>query len=107
MEVCVAYMRGKPVMLRLEEGITTMDGEILAIKGLEESALKEFSDSVAAIPYTIDTEGYKAMVNAKRTAFLAALLGFAVGDDCVNKITHVLDSVHYEVLVYLGEVQDA
>ncbi len=107
MEVCIAYMRGKPVVLSLDQGIASIDGEVLPMKGLEESALKEFSATIAAIPYTTDEEDYKALVNAKRTAFLASLLGYAVGDDCVNKITHILDSVHYEVLVYLGEVQDA
>ncbi len=107
MEVCVAYMRGKPVMFGLENGVASLDGEAIPVKGLEESALQEFSAAVAAIPYTVDEEGYKALVNAKRTAFLASLLGHAVGDDCVNKITHILDSVHYDVLVYLGEVEDA
>ncbi len=107
MEVCIAYMRGKPVMLCLEGGIASIDGEVQAIKGLEESALQEFSASIASIPYTTDEEGYKALVNAKRTAFVASLLGYAVGDECVNKLTHILDSVHYDVLEYLGEVQDA
>ncbi len=107
MEVCIAYMRGKPVMLSLQEGVAAIDGDVLALKGLEESVLKDFSESVAAIPYSTDEEGYKALVNAKRTAFLASLLGYAVGDECVNKITHILDSVHYDVLEYLGEVPDA
>ncbi len=107
MEVCLAYMRGKPIMLSLENGIASIDGEVQAIKGLEESALQEFSAAVAAIPYTTDEESYKALVNAKRTAFLASLLGYAVGDECINKLTHILDSVHYDVLVYLGEVEDA
>ncbi len=106
MEVCLAYMRGKPVMLSLEDGIVAIDGEVQAMKGLEEAVLKEFSESIAAIPYTTDEEGYKALVNAKRTAFLASLLSYAVGDDCVDTVSHILDSVHYEVLQYLGEIHE-
>ncbi len=104
MEVCIAYMREKPVMLRLEENIAYIDNEAQAMKGLTKDMLQDFSASIAAIPYTSDEEAYKALVNAKRAAFLSSLLGHAVGDECVDKVSQILDSVHYDVLLYLGEV---
>ncbi len=107
MDVCIAYMRGKPVILSLKEGIASIDGEEVALKGLTEDELQVFAQSLAAIECGTDVEGYKAMLNAKRAAFVAELLGRAVGDECVSKITHILDSVHYDVLVYLGEADDA
>lgn len=102
MEVCIAYMHGKPVMLELREGIAYLDAEPQPIKYLSEEQLQEFSDSIRAIPYTADA-GYDAMVNAKRAAFIVTLLGSAVGEECVSRLTHILDHVHYDVLEYLGE----
>lgn len=105
MEVCIAFMRGAPVMLELKNGLVHINGEIQAIKGLMEEEVRAFSEAVAAIPYT-PGPGYEALVNARRAAFLAALLSRAVGDDCVNRITHILDSVHYDVLEYLGDTDE-
>ena len=103
MEVCIAYMRGEPVMLSLSEGIAHINGEIQPIKGLNEAELTAFAQEISALPYSADP-GYQALVNARRAAFLATLLGRAVGDECVNRLTHILDSVHFDVLEYLGEV---
>ncbi len=106
MEVCIAYMRGEPVMLRLDNDLTYIDDEIMPIVGLTKADLEDFSKSVASIPFGPDHVGYKAMVNAKRAAFLASLLGKAVGDDCVDKISRILDSVHFDVLEYLGDYEE-
>lgn len=105
MEVCIAYMRGAPVMLAVRDGNVYIDEEISPIKGLTENDLRTFSESVAAIPYSPDP-GYRALVNARRAAFLADILGKAVGDECVSRVTHILDSVHYDVLEFLGENTD-
>ncbi len=105
MEVCIAYMHGKPVMLELREGIAYIDGVPQPIKYLEEAQLQEFSDAIQAIPYSTDP-GYDALVNAKRAAFIAELLGRAVGDDCITLLTHILDHVHYDVLEYLEETEN-
>ena len=102
MEVCIAYLRGKPIMLELRDGIAYLDNEPQPIKYLDEAKLQEFSDSIQAIPYSADP-GYQALVNSKRAAFIVTLLGSAVGDECVAKLTHLLDHVHYDVLEYLGE----
>ena len=102
MEVCIAYLRGKPIMLELRDGIAYLDNEPQPIKYLDEAKLQEFSDSIQAIPYSADP-GYQALVNSKRAAFIVTLLGSAVGDECVSKLTHLLDHVHYDVLEYLGE----
>ena len=102
MEVCIAYLRGKPIMLELRDGIAYLNNEPQPIKYLTEEQLQEFSESIRAIPYSADP-GYDALVNAKRAAFLVDLLGRAVGEECVSRLTHILDHVHYDVLEYLGE----
>ena len=102
MEVCIAYMRGEPVMLSLREGIAHINGEPQPIKGLSAEELADFAKEISAIPYSADP-GYQALLNARRAAFLAHILGRAVGDECVSRLTHILDSVHFDVLEYLGE----
>ena len=64
------------------------------------------AEAVSAIPDDGDP-GNVALVNAKRAAFIVDLLGHAVGDECVNLLTHILDHVHYDVMEYLGETEDA
>lgn len=102
MEVCIAYMHGKPIMLELRDGVAYLDNEPQPIKNLGEDELAAFSESIRAIPYSADP-GYDALVNAKRAAFIVDLLGRAVGDECVSALSHILDHVHYDVLEYLGE----
>ncbi len=106
MEICIAYMRGAPVILRLENNLVYIDDELQPMNGLTKEHLEDFSKSIASIPFGPDHEGYKALINAKRAAFLSTLLGYAVGDECVDKISHILDSVHYDVLEYLGEYEE-
>lgn len=102
MEVCIAYMRGKAVMLSIQDGVVFLDGEAQPIKGIDTADLQTFADSVNAIPYS-PVAGYSARVNAKRAAFLVKLVGHAVGDECTDKLSHILDSVHYDVLEFLGD----
>ena len=102
MEVCIGEVRGKPVMLEVRDGVVSIDGVAEPIKNLDEKDLKEFQESLDALPKD-DAEGHRALVNARRAAFLSSLLGKAVGDECVGKLTDILDHVHYEVLKYLGE----
>lgn len=103
MEVCIARMHGKDIMLELRNGIPHLDGEPQPIKNFDAQMLQEFSDALQAIPRTADAEGYQALLNARRAAFLVELIGKAVGDECVSRLTHILDHVHYDVLEYLGE----
>ena len=102
MEVCIAYLHGKPVMLELRDGIVYLDNAPQPIKNVNDDELRAFSAAVQAIPYSTDP-GYDALVNAKRAAFIVELLGRAVGEECVSLLTHILDHVHYDVLEYLGE----
>ena len=102
MEVCIGEVRGKPVMLEVRDGVVSIDGVAEPIKNLTEDDLKQFQESLDALPRD-DAEGYRALVNARRAAFLSSLLGKAVGDECVGKLTDILDQVQYEVLKYLGE----
>jgi hypothetical protein len=100
MEVCIAHMHGKAVMLELREDILYLDKEPQPIKHVTEEMLQDFSASIQAIPYSTDA-GYKALLNAKRAAFIVELLGRAVGDECINRLSHILDHVHYDVVEYL------
>ena len=102
MEVCIGEVRGKPVMLEVRDGVVSIDGVAEPIKNLTEDDLRLFQESLDALPRD-DAEGYRALVNARRAAFLSSLLGKAVGDECVGKLTDILDHVHYEVLKSLGE----
>ena len=105
MEVCIAYLHGKPVMLELRDGIVYLNNEPQPIKYVSEEELRAFSAAVQAIPYST-APGYEALVNAKRAAFIVDLLGRTVGEECVSLLTHILDHVHYDVLEYLGETGD-
>ncbi|MEG2172514.1 MAG: hypothetical protein RRY29_04575 [Desulfovibrionaceae bacterium] len=105
MEVCIAYMREQAVMLSIKDNIIFIDDEAQPIKGISQKDLQDFSDTVNAIPYS-PGPGYQALVNAKRTAFLIKLLGHAVGEECMDKLSHILDSVHFDVLEFLGENPD-
>lgn len=105
MNVCIAHMRGEAIMLTLQDSMVFINEEIQPIKGLTEDDIKMFAEEIARIPYSTDA-GYTALVNARRAAFLSGLLGKAVGEECVNRISHILDSVHYDVLHYLGEVEE-
>lgn len=105
MEVCIAVMHGKPVMLKLLNGVVYLDNEPQPIKNLGEEELAAFSEAVRAIPGGADP-GCEALRNAKRAAFIVTLLGKAVGDECISTLTHILDHVHADVLAYLGENGD-
>ena len=106
MEVCIAHMHGKDIILELRENIAYLDGEPLPVKYLTAEKLEAFNAAIQALPRE-DEDGYRALVNAKRAAFLVDMLATAVGDECINKLTHILDHVHYDVLEYLGETGDA
>lgn len=102
MKVCIGEVRGKPVMLEVSDGVVSIDGVAEPIKNLEEEELVHFQETLDALPRN-DEAGYAALVNARRAAFIASLLGRAVGEECVGRLTDILDHVHYEVLKYLGE----
>ncbi len=102
MKACLGILHGEPVILELHDGIVSIDGSAEPIKGLTDADLIAFNDEIEAIPKN-DDPGSEALVNSVRAAFLAKLLGMAVGDECIDKLSHILDHVHYEVLKYLGE----
>ena len=80
MQVCIAIMHGKPVLLELRDGIPHINGEAQPIKQLTEEKLAAFQRELDAIPRGEDEAGYAALVNARRAAFLVDMLGHAVGD---------------------------
>lgn len=106
MEITLAKIRGKPVKLALDGNLVLIDGIAQPIKNLTEDDLKKFVKDLEELPPADDPEAAEALQNSVRAAFLSNLLGKAVGDECVNLITDLLDNVHYDVLKYLGEVED-
>ncbi|MDR2573855.1 MAG: hypothetical protein LBC94_05875 [Desulfovibrio sp.] len=102
MEVCIAVMHGRDIMLSVQDGLVLLDGEIAPIKHLAEGELEKFRAEVEAIPQGGDLRGLQALVNAKRAAFIVSLLGKTVGDDCISELTHILDHVHHDVQEYLN-----
>lgn len=105
MKVCIATMHGKPVMLELREGVVFLDNEPQPIKNLGEEELAALDEALRAVPEGADP-GYEALRNARRAAFIVTLLGKAVGDECISRLTHILEHVHADVLEYLGENGD-
>lgn len=106
MEVILANVRGKPVKLSLQDKLVLIDGEAQPIKNLTEDDLQKFQKNLDELPPTDDPEATEALKNSLRAAFLSQLLGKAVGDECITLLTDLLDNVHYDVLKYLGEVED-
>lgn len=106
MEVTIAQVHGKPVKLSLQGNAVLIDGEPQPIKNLTEEDMRKFQKSLDDLPETDDPEAAEALRNSLRAAFLSNLLGKAVGDECVSLLTDLLDNVHYDVLKYLGEVEE-
>jgi uncharacterized protein (DUF1330 family) len=102
MEVCIARIRDRDILLKLEGRLVYIDGQIEHIRGLTDEILREFTEELAAVPF-VDHPGYEARLNARRAAFLARLLGMAASEDSQDVVTRLLDHVHYEVLAFLGE----
>ena len=102
MEVCIATVHGRDIMFSLRNGLVLLDGEVMPVKHVTEEELEKFRAGVDAIPRTGDARGVRALVNAKRAAFIVSLLSRAVGDDCVSALTHILGHVHDDVQEYLN-----
>lgn len=106
MEVILANVRGKPVKLSIDEGVVSIGGVPQPIKNITNEDLQKFQKNLDSLPPTDDPEAAEALQNSLRAAFLSTLLGKAVGDECINLLTELLDNVHYDVLKYLGEVEE-
>jgi len=102
MEVCIALVKGREIMLKLEDQLVYIDGRIEHIRGLTHEALRDFAEELAAVPFT-DHPEYQARLNARRVAFLSKLLGMAAAEESQDVVVRLLDSVHYDVLEFLGE----
>ena len=104
MEVCIARVKDRDIMLKLEGRLVYIDNQIEHIRGLTDEILHEFAEELAAVPFE-DTPGCRARLNARRAAFLARLLGMAASEGSQDAVTRLLDSVHYDVLEFLGETE--
>lgn len=102
MEVTLGEVRGKPIKLSVEDGIVYLNGEAQPIKNIGESDLREYQEKIDSLPAD-NPEGLAALKNALAAEFLVKLIGSAVGEETINRLTHILDHVHYDVLTYLGE----
>ena len=103
MEVCIARVKGRDIMLKLEDRLVYIDGQVEHIRGLTREVLQAFADELAAVPEA-DPPAYQARLNARRVAFLSRLLGMAASEDSQEIVVRLLDSVHYDVLEFLGEM---
>lgn len=104
MRIILAEINNKPVILELQGDRVLVDGVEEPIKNLTQAELEGFQTEIANLPEE-DPEARTALANAIRAAFLAKLLGKAVGDDCIDRISSLLDQVHFEVLRYLGDAE--
>ena len=100
MEVCLANIHGQPVTFALDNGVALLNGEAVPIKGVTAADLEAFQTELEHIPAS-DDPGYAALINAVRANFIAKLLSHAVGEECVDELTHILGHVHDEVINYL------
>ncbi|MDR0239535.1 MAG: hypothetical protein LBI88_04795 [Deltaproteobacteria bacterium] len=105
MEICIAQIKDRNIMLKLEGQHVYIDGQIEHIRGLTDAILHDFAADLAAVPCA-EHPGYQARLNARRAAFLARLLGMAASEASQDVVSRLLDSVHYDVLVFLGEADD-
>ena len=105
MEVCIARIKDRDIMLKLEDRLVYIDGQIEHIRGLTPEVLQAFIEELAAVPVA-DDPAYQARLNARRVAFLSRLLGMAASEDSQETVVRLLDSVHYDVLEFLGEIDD-
>jgi hypothetical protein len=102
MEVCIAVMHGREIMFGLRDGQAWLDGEFAPIKNVALEELERFQADLDNIPKQGDPDGLRALVNARRAAFIVNLLGRAADEDCISELTHILDHVHWDVQEYLN-----
>lgn len=100
-EVILAEIHGGPVTFALDNGLSLLNGEPVPVKGVTVEDLDEFQAELDSIPASEDSAGHAALINAVRAAFIAKLLSHAVGDDCVDELSHILGHVHDDVVQYL------
>lgn len=105
MQAELAIVGGKPVILELRDGVVYIDGEAQPIKNLTEEEVKQFRDDLESVT-AADEESARALADAIRAPFIMNLIGKAAGDECVDKLSDLLDRVHYGVLKYLGETEE-
>ena len=105
MEVCIAQVKDRNIILKLEGQHVYIDGQIEHIRGLTDEILHDFAAELAAVPCE-EHPSYQARLNARRAASLARLLGMAASEDSQDVVSRLLDSVHYDVLVFLGEADE-
>ncbi len=104
MEICLARFE-RPIILSLRNGSVYIDNELQPIKNVTEEELALFAAKIDAIPKE-DSPGYEALRNAKRTELVVSLLGRAVGDECIDYLSSILDRLHLSVLDYLDGARD-
>ena len=102
MQICLACFDDHEVWLEWRAGLIYIDGEVQPIKHVSEEEVRDFAAKLEAVP-TGDEPGFSALLDAKRAEILVSLLGRAVGEECVDYLTSLLDRLHFNVLHYLEE----
>lgn len=102
MELCLASFDDQDIILELRDELVYINGQLQPIKHVTEDELVTLDNVIKAIP-VCDDPGYDALVCAKRAEFIVSLLGRAVGEECVDFLSHILDHLHFRVQHYLDE----
>ncbi len=102
MQICLAEFDDKTVLLELRDGLVYIDSELQPIKHVTEEELLLFQNALDDIPVSADP-GYAALLDAKRCQLLVSLLGRAVGEECIDFLSSILDALHARVRNYLEE----
>ncbi|MBO4336163.1 MAG: hypothetical protein J5846_10110 [Desulfovibrio sp.] len=102
MQICLASFDDHEIMLELRAGLVYIDGEVQPIKHVTEEEIRDFATKLEAVPQGSDP-GLSALLDAKRAEILVSLLGRAVGEECIDFLTTLLDRLHFNVRHYLDE----
>lgn len=105
MAVKIGELHGVPQVLELLGGVVYINDEPMPIKNVTVEEVEAFAAELDAVPQG-DDPGYHALRCAKRVQFVVNLLPRAVGNECVGYLQRLMGFLHYDVLSYLGEVDD-
>lgn len=105
MKTCIGVIHDKPMIIEVKDGLVYLNDELMPIKNITEEDVQLLNDQLDSLPKS-DDPGIIAKANSYRAPFIVKLIGNTVGEDSIDRLSHILDHVHYDVLKYLGEVDE-
>ncbi len=105
MSVVIGYLNGEPQELTLLAGRYHINGQIQPIRDASPEELEELEELLESAPEG-DEAAREAWRNTKRIQFLVRLLGRTFGDEGTALLEHLIGSLNYQVLAFLGETDD-